>query len=265
MTAVLWMPSPQPKAGDSADSPGSSEAEGRVTAEPQISPTGRLDAAFGRVLNRSRTDEPLHRVPHSLGGTNTHPGPPAEARFFFGLGFGTPGEKVAQGHGQSERVTVTRMMWPDICPSDSTPGGGSLSTTCRYDPHGAAPRGRCGRRGRGLGELCARMRESDRTSCAILFCDEDVFAAPVITRPSQVPPPAPLITDGRLKRHRCSDRGASEADARTSGLGTAASAQDGLEDGLAVLDDHLVVDLLGGVRRGASRPGRAGSRRASRR
>jgi len=40
-----------------------------------------------------------------------------------------------------------------------------------------------------LGELCTRMRESDRTACAILFCEDDSFSPPIIRRnaaPSRV-------------------------------------------------------------------------------
>jgi hypothetical protein len=40
-----------------------------------------------------------------------------------------------------------------------------------------------------LAELCARMREQDRSSCAILFCEEDAYIVPTVRYPSEMPPP----------------------------------------------------------------------------
>ena len=82
------------------------------------------------------------------------------------------------------------MMWPHICQSDQFAGRWVALDNVRYDPSTAQPlEADVVDVDEDLGELCARMRESARTSCAILFCDEDSLAAPVNTRPSQIPPP----------------------------------------------------------------------------
>lgn len=36
-----------------------------------------------------------------------------------------------------------------------------------------------------LGELCTRMREADRTSCAIVHCEDDTLPMPTPRRPTR--------------------------------------------------------------------------------
>ncbi len=43
-----------------------------------------------------------------------------------------------------------------------------------------------------LAELCRRMREADKTHCAILFCEDDVFIES---------PPEPPATPWRTVQH----------------------------------------------------------------
>jgi hypothetical protein len=98
--------------------------------------------------------------------------------------------------GSTGRVTVTRMMWPDVCRSNKFSGRWVALDNVRYDQTTSQPlEADVVDVDEDLGVLCTRMRESDRTSCAILFCDEESFAAPVITRPSLItmgaPPPSP--------------------------------------------------------------------------
>ena len=38
-----------------------------------------------------------------------------------------------------------------------------------------------------LADLCARMREADHTSCAIVFCEADSFLAASVRRPEALP------------------------------------------------------------------------------
>jgi hypothetical protein len=81
----------------------------------------------------------------------------------------------------------SRMTWPELCQAQELKGLWVALDNCRYDQATLQPiEGDVVDADEELAELCARMRETGRSSCAILYCDEDVL---VETRPaSQVPP-----------------------------------------------------------------------------
>ncbi len=82
------------------------------------------------------------------------------------------------------------MMWSDICRSEQYGGRWVALDNVRYDPSTSVPiEADVVDSDEDLAELCGRMREAARSSCAILFCDEDTISQPVVRRPSQVPPP----------------------------------------------------------------------------
>jgi hypothetical protein len=75
--------------------------------------------------------------------------------------------------------------------SDETRGRWVALDNVRYDPATSQPvEADVVDVDEDLADLCARMRESDRTSCAIIFCEDDVCSEPMITRPSHIPPRA---------------------------------------------------------------------------
>ena len=76
-------------------------------------------------------------------------------------------------------------MWPEICQSEKCRGRWVALDNVRYDPSTSHPiEGDVVDVDDDLGELCARMRAADRSSCAILHCDEEVHAAPALRRPA---------------------------------------------------------------------------------
>lgn len=65
-----------------------------------------------------------------------------------------------------------RMQWDDICRSDEYKGRWVALDECRSDEEtGRVTEGSVVDVDDDLVELCARIRESDRKNCAILFCD----------------------------------------------------------------------------------------------
>ncbi len=81
------------------------------------------------------------------------------------------------------------MGWREICRSDEYRGRWVALDNVRYDPMSSLPlEADVVDADEDLADLCARMRASDRTSCAILHCDEEEIYRPVISpRPSQHP------------------------------------------------------------------------------
>jgi hypothetical protein len=66
------------------------------------------------------------------------------------------------------------MNWEDICRHDDFRGRWVALDQCRYDEDsGRAVEGEVVDVDDDLVELCNRIRESDYTNCAILFCGED--------------------------------------------------------------------------------------------
>lgn len=81
---------------------------------------------------------------------------------------------------------VTRMMWPNICRSPEYSGRWVALDNVRYDPSTALPlEADVVDVDDDLADLCARMRESDRHACAILFVDDDSLGSPISRWPAQ--------------------------------------------------------------------------------
>lgn len=71
---------------------------------------------------------------------------------------------------------TTRMTWPELCRSEQFKGLWVALDNCRYDKATRQPvEGDVVDADDQLSELCARMREAGRSSCAILFCDDEVL------------------------------------------------------------------------------------------
>jgi hypothetical protein len=78
------------------------------------------------------------------------------------------------------------MTWPELCRSDKFRGLWVAIDNCRYDHETRQPiEGDVVDSDDDLSELCARMRETGRSACTILFCDGDVFVE--AATPSQRP------------------------------------------------------------------------------
>ena len=74
------------------------------------------------------------------------------------------------------------MSWPELSRTHELKGMWVALDNCRYDQATLQPiEGDVVDADEELAELCSRMRETGRSSCAILFCDDDVF---VETRPA---------------------------------------------------------------------------------
>jgi hypothetical protein len=87
--------------------------------------------------------------------------------------------------------TVTHMTWPQMVRSELLRGRWVALDNVRYDPATSQPvEADVVDADEDLADLCSRMREADRTSCAILFCDSDSLPEPTSFRPSHVPPRA---------------------------------------------------------------------------
>lgn len=83
------------------------------------------------------------------------------------------------------------MLWLDMLRSDELRGRWVALDNVRYDPATAQPvEADLVDADEDLADLCARMREADHTSCAILFCEDESFGQPIVRRPSQAPPRA---------------------------------------------------------------------------
>lgn len=72
------------------------------------------------------------------------------------------------------------MRWPEICRSDLYRGRWVALDSVRYDPATSQPiEAEVVDVDEDLADLCARMRASDRTSCAILHCEEEETHPPI--------------------------------------------------------------------------------------
>lgn len=75
------------------------------------------------------------------------------------------------------------MTWVEMSRSDEYRGRWVALDHIEYEPGTSQPReADVVDSDEDLGELCTRMRESDRTACAILYCEDDSFAPPVAKR-----------------------------------------------------------------------------------
>lgn len=90
---------------------------------------------------------------------------------------------------------TNRVSWPQICRSVEFKGLWVALDNCRYDQSSMQPvEGDVVDADADLADLCGRLREGQRGSCAILFCEGEVI---VEQRPTPVPaerparPPSP--------------------------------------------------------------------------
>ncbi len=82
-----------------------------------------------------------------------------------------------------------RMTWPELCRSERFNGCWVALDNCRFDHITRQPvEGDLVDSDRDLAELCQRMREAGRTSCAIHYCDQDVFVESRRSQPPSAPP-----------------------------------------------------------------------------
>jgi hypothetical protein len=88
-----------------------------------------------------------------------------------------------------EQMT-TRMTWPELCRSEQFKGLWVALDNCRYDQETRQPmEGDVVDSDEELSELCFRMREAGSGSCAIFFCDDDVFVASRALEPTELTRP----------------------------------------------------------------------------
>ncbi len=72
----------------------------------------------------------------------------------------------------------TRMTWPELRQSPQLRGRWVALDNCRYDEESLQPiEGDVVDADEDLAELCGRMRQAGRGSCAIFFCEHDVRIA----------------------------------------------------------------------------------------
>lgn len=84
-----------------------------------------------------------------------------------------------------------RMTWPELCRSERFAGLWVALDNCRYDQATRQPlEGDLVDADEDLAVLCGRMREKGRSSCTILYCEDEVLVESRRT-PS---PPASLRT-----------------------------------------------------------------------
>jgi hypothetical protein len=81
-------------------------------------------------------------------------------------------------------------MWSEIARSREFQGRWVALDSVRYEPGTSLPvEAEVVDWDEDLAELCARMREADRTSCTILFCEADSFVAASVRHPQPTPRP----------------------------------------------------------------------------
>ena len=96
----------------------------------------------------------------------------------------------------SRNTAVSHMTWPDMVRSGQYRGRWVALDNVRYNPATSRPvEADVVDADEDLSDLCARMRESDRTSCAILFCanefcDGEETQDRVVRRLPRIPPRA---------------------------------------------------------------------------
>jgi hypothetical protein len=68
------------------------------------------------------------------------------------------------------------MTWPEVCRSEQFKGLWVALDNCRYDQATRQPiEGDVVDSDPELADLCARMRETGRSACAILYCEDEVL------------------------------------------------------------------------------------------
>ena len=85
---------------------------------------------------------------------------------------------------------TNRVSWPQICRSAEFKGQWVALDNCRYDQSSMQPvEGDVVDADADLADLCGRLREGHRGSCAIVFCEGEV----IVEQRASVPPPEGLI------------------------------------------------------------------------
>jgi len=75
------------------------------------------------------------------------------------------------------------MTWLEMCHSDEYRGRWVALDNIDYEVGSSQPQeADVVDSDEDLGDLCSRMREADRTACAILFCEDDSMSPPVPRR-----------------------------------------------------------------------------------
>lgn len=94
--------------------------------------------------------------------------------------------------GSKFRLMAVRLTWPEICGSEKFLGRWVALDNMRYAQGSSQPaEADVVDADEDLADLCARMRASDRTACAILFVEEDAFGPMSAHRyTSPIPPRA---------------------------------------------------------------------------
>ena len=86
-----------------------------------------------------------------------------------------------------------RMTWAQICQRQELLGLWVALDNCRYDQDTLQPvEGEVVDHDADLSALCARMRDADRCSCAVRFCEQSESIVPVPTRGESSSPGAEL-------------------------------------------------------------------------
>ena len=70
---------------------------------------------------------------------------------------------------------ISRMTWRELCRSGAYKGLWVAIDNCRYDDSRQPVEGDVVDSDSEFSELCARMRETGRSSCTIVLCESDVF------------------------------------------------------------------------------------------
>ncbi|MCC6554392.1 MAG: hypothetical protein IT372_15550 [Polyangiaceae bacterium] len=82
------------------------------------------------------------------------------------------------------------MTWPEICRSEELLGRWVALDNVRYAQGSSQPtEADVVDADEDLADLCARMRESDRTACAILFVEDEAVTLPNARRAASPIPP----------------------------------------------------------------------------
>jgi hypothetical protein len=77
------------------------------------------------------------------------------------------------------------MAWRELCGLDEYRGRWVALDNVRYDPVTSQPiEGEVVDADDDLADLCARMRSSDRTACAIIHCEDEIYEPVMPRRPS---------------------------------------------------------------------------------
>jgi len=87
---------------------------------------------------------------------------------------------------------TNRVTWPQICRSTEFKGLWVALDNCRYDSSSMRPvEGDVVDSDADIAELCSRLREAQRGSCAILFCEGDVLVEQRASTPPEAQAQSP--------------------------------------------------------------------------